>query len=127
MGVSERSGYDRDNYSVTLEGKKIQNVKEFYQHIGGRSGVTENYMFDATNIRLRELSIGYSLPKQWMLRSGIFKQVQLSLIARNLFFFYKPAPFDPDMILSTGNDNQGIDVFGIPTTRSIGFSLQATI
>ena len=127
LGVSERSGYDRDNYSVTLEGKKIQNVKEFYQHIGGRSGVTENYMFDATNIRLRELSIGYSLPKQWMLRSGIFKQVQLSLIARNLFFFYKPAPFDPDMILSTGNDNQGIDVFGIPTTRSIGFSLQATI
>ena len=34
--------------------------------------------------------------------------------------FYKKAPFDPDLVLSTGNDNQGIDVYGMPTTRSLG-------
>ena len=32
--------------------------------------------------------------------------------------------FDPDLVLSTGNDNQGIDVYGMPTTRSWGFSLK---
>lgn len=127
FGVSERSGNARDNFGVILEEKKLENVTDFYQHVGGRSGVTEYYMYDATNVRLRELSIGYTLPKQWMQRSGIFKQVKLALIARNLFFFYKPAPFDPDMVLSTGNDNQGIDVFGIPSTRNMGFSIQATI
>ena len=35
-------------------------------------------------------------------------------------FISKKAPFDPDAVLSTGNDNQGIDVFGMPTTRSLG-------
>ena len=43
--------------------------------------------------------------------------------ARNLCFLYKKAPFDPDLVLSTGNDNQGIEVFGMPTTRSLGFTL----
>ena len=44
-------------------------------------------------------------------------------VARNLCFLYKKAPFDPDLVLSTGNDNQGIEVFGMPTTRSLGFTL----
>ena len=33
-------------------------------------------------------------------------------------------PFDPDLVLSTGNDNQGIDVYGMPTVRSIGFNIK---
>ena len=52
------------------------------------------------------------------------KRAQLSFSGRNLFFFYKKAPFDPDLVLSTGNDNQGIEVYGMPTTRSWGFSLK---
>ena len=39
-------------------------------------------------------------------------------------FLYKKAPFDPDLVLSTGNDNQGIEVFGMPTTRSLGFTVK---
>ena len=42
----------------------------------------------------------------------------------NLFFIYNAAPFDPDLVLSTGNDNQGIDVYGMPTVRSIGFNIK---
>ena len=45
-------------------------------------------------------------------------------IYRNLFFIYNAAPFDPDLVLSTGNDNQGIDVYGMPTVRSIGFNIK---
>lgn len=81
-------------------------------------------MYNATNIRLRELSLGYRLPEKWMAASRAFSQVHLSFVARNLFFIYKDAPFDPDLILSTGNDNQGIEVYGLPTTRSFGFNIK---
>lgn len=43
---------------------------------------------------------------------------------RNLFFIYNASPFDPDLVLSTGNDNQGIDVYGMPTVRSVGFDIK---
>ena len=49
---------------VDLEGHHIYNIKGFYEQVGGRNGVTEYYMYDATNIRLRELSLGYTLPKR---------------------------------------------------------------
>jgi len=95
-------------------------VKRFYKNVvGGRAGVTEYYMYDATNIRLRELSLSYRLPANWIQQMKIFHEIQLSFVGRNLFFFYKKAPFDPDLVLSTGNDNQGIDVYGMPTTRSV--------
>lgn len=100
-------------------------MKGFYKNVvGGRAGVTEYYMYDATNIRLRELSVGYQLPAAWMEKTIVLKRAQLSFSGRNLFFFYKKAPFDPDLVLSTGNDNQGIEVYGMPTTRSWGFSLK---
>lgn len=123
-GVSEITGKARDNGYVMLEGQRIENVKGFYKIVGGRAGTTEYYMYDATNIRLRELSLSYQLPASWMEKSKVLKKAQVSFIARNLFFFYKKAPFDPDLVLSTGNDNQGIDVYGMPTMRSWGFSLK---
>lgn len=123
-GVSEATAKARDKEYVMLEGQRIDNVKGFYKIVGGRAGTTEYYMYDATNIRLRELSLSYQLPASWMEKSKVLKKAQVSFIARNLFFFYKKAPFDPDLVLSTGNDNQGIDVYGMPTTRSWGFSLK---
>ena len=124
-GVTKVTGDARDRGYVMLEGEKITNVKGFYKSIvGGRAGVTEYYMYDATNFRLRELALGYTFPKCWMEATKFFRDVQLAFTARNLFFIYKEAPFDPDLILSTGNDNQAIEVYGMPTTRSMGFSLR---
>ena len=124
-GVTKVTGDARDKGYVMLEGEKITNVKGFYKSIvGGRAGVTEYYMYDATNFRLRELALGYTFPKRWMEATKFFRDVQLAFTARNLFFIYKKAPFDPDLILSTGNDNQAIEVYGMPTTRSMGFSLR---
>ena len=124
-GVTKVTGDARDRGYVMLEGEKITNVKGFYKSIvGGRAGVTEYYMYDATNFRLRELALGYTFPKRWMETTKFFRDIQLAFTARNLFFIYKKAPFDPDLILSTGNDNQAIEVYGMPTTRSMGFSLR---
>ena len=124
-GVSQVTALARDRGYVTLEGQQIDNVKGFYKNIvGGRAGVTEYYMYDATNLRLREVSLNYTFPKKWMLKTKVLKDLQLAFVARNLCFLYKKAPFDPDLVLSTGNDNQGIEVFGMPTTRSLGFTVK---
>lgn len=125
FGVTRATADARDAGYVELEGRRIENVKEFFkQVVGGRAGVTEYYMYDATNVRLREVSLGYTFPQKWMKKTGVVKDLQLSFVARNLFFFYKKAPFDPDLILSTGNDNQGVEVYGMPTTRVFGFNIK---
>ena len=123
-GVSKATAQARDKGYVSLEGQQISDVKGFYKNVvGGRAGVTEYYMYDATNLRLREISLSYSFPRKWVQKTNCLKDLQLSFVARNLCFLYKKAPFDPDLVLSTGNDNQGIEVFGMPTTRSLGFTL----
>ena len=123
-GVTKATADARDRGCVTLEGRRIEDVRGFYKLVGGRAGVTEYYMYDATNIRLRELSLSYALPKQLVRRTRVFSAVSVSLVARNLFFIYNASPFDPDLVLSTGNDNQGIDVYGMPTVRSVGFNIK---
>jgi len=126
-GVSANTAKARDRGYVDVGGQRFTDVEAFYQHIGTRnSTVTEYYMYDATNIRLRELSIGYSFPRNMLEKTKVFQGIDLSLIGRNLFFFYKDAPFDPDAVMSTGNSCQGVDVFGMPTTRSIGFNIKFT-
>lgn len=122
-GVSKRTGQDRLNGGVQFDGKKIENVERFYTIVGGRDGITEHYVYDATNIRLRELSIGYSLPSN-LFRNSVIKGADISLIGRNLFFLKNNAPYDPDGTLSVGNSLQGVDVFGMPSTRSFGFNIK---
>ena len=71
-----------------------------------------------------QLAVSYALPQRLMRRTRVFSGMTVSLVARNLFFIYNAAPFDPDLVLSTGNDNQGIDVYGMPTVRSFGFNIK---
>ncbi|PKV50301.1 TonB-linked SusC/RagA family outer membrane protein [Aquimarina sp. MAR_2010_214] len=95
-------------------------ASEYYAQIGGRNGFTSEYVYDATNIRLAEVSLGYTFNLK---ESSFFNAVRASLIGRNLFFISKDAPYDPNVTLSTGNGLQGVDVFGAPSTRSIGLNI----
>ncbi|MCH2034948.1 MAG: SusC/RagA family TonB-linked outer membrane protein [Tenacibaculum sp.] len=94
-------------------------AQEYYNAIGGRDGMLGEYVYDATNVSLRELSIGYKLP----IESDFFESIRLSLIANNLFFLYKEAPFDPNITASTGLGLQGVDIFNQPSTRSFGLNV----
>jgi hypothetical protein len=140
MGVTAATGDARKQGGVnipavvtldggaTFEGDYTANggllpAATFYQTVGGRAGITEHYVSDATNVRLRELSIGYKFPN----KIGVIKDLKLSLIGRNLFFFTNKAPFDPELSMSTGVGVQGVDAFALPSTRSIGFSLRASL
>ena len=94
-------------------------AQEYYNAIGGRDGMLGEYVYDATNVSLRELSIGYKLP----IESELFESIRLSVIANNLFFLYKEAPFDPNITASTGLGLQGVDIFNQPSTRSFGLNV----
>jgi hypothetical protein len=77
-------------------------------------------VYDATNVRLAEFALGYNFN---LSETFFFNQIKASLVGNNLFFFYKDAPHDPNQSLSTGNALQGVDVLGLPSTRSIGFNI----
>ncbi|MBC5838042.1 SusC/RagA family TonB-linked outer membrane protein [Flavobacterium muglaense] len=98
-------------------------TESYYKQTGGRAGATGEYIYNATNISLREIAIGYSFNTK---KLPFLQAASLSLIARNLGFIYKDAPFDPNISLSTGEGLQGVDVFGMPSTRSIGLNLNVT-
>lgn len=123
-GVSQASADARDAGYVEVEGNKFTDVQGFYNVVGGRDGVSEHYVYGATNIRLRQMSLSYSFPKDVFSSVDFVKGLNLSVVGRNLFFLYNEAPYDPDAVMSTGNDLQGVDVFGMPTTRSIGFNIK---
>ncbi|MCK8140921.1 SusC/RagA family TonB-linked outer membrane protein [Flavobacterium sp. I-SCBP12n] len=129
-GVSKASGDARDAGGVAINAVDINgnavttmSAKEYYNQVGDRSGATGEYMYKATNIKLGEISLGYSFDFS---KSTIFNTVNLSVVGKNLFFFYKDAPFDPNVTLSTGEGLQGVDIFGAPSTRSIGVNLNLT-
>jgi len=129
LGDSKASAAARDAGGVNVNAtvnttnapfKGLIPADVWYGGVGGRAGISEYYMYDATVVRLRELAIGYKLPVHV---KGI-SDVKFSLIARNLFFISKKAPFDPEVSMATSNALQGIETFGIPSTRSIGASLK---
>jgi hypothetical protein len=87
------------------------------------NSITEAYMYDATNARLRELSIGYTLPRTLLAKTP-FANLKASLVARNLFMIYsKTEGFDPEAGFSNGSKVQGYEFASMPTMRSIGFNI----
>ena len=96
----------------------------YYSAVGDRNKIMEPYLFSRTNVRLGQLVLGYNLKSKNP--KSIIKDANFSLVGRNLFFFYKDAPFDPEQSMSTGNGMQSNDVFGLPSTRSYGINVKFT-
>ena len=120
-GISQATADARNNGGALVNGKLIP-AKEYYQTIGAGSGVLSQYVYDATNVRLAELTFGYSFPVQnwckWL------KGLNVSFVAHNLAMIYMNAPFDPEMTSSTGTYGMGVDYFMQPSTRNLGFSVK---
>lgn len=110
------------------------NAETFWTTVsGGRLAWGELFTYDATNVRLRELSVGYRFNK---LPVSFIKAAKLSLVARNVFFFYRgdailavpgvekrKANFDSEVNLFNGNF-QGLEYGTLPPTRSVGVNLK---
>ena len=123
FGVSEASAAARDAGGVLINGREMVDPQRWYAAIASQSGLPHYYTYSATNFRLQELSVGYTLPRRWF---GDVCSIDVSFVGRNLWMIYCKAPFDPEAIASTGNNYQGIDYFMVPSLRSLGFSLRVT-
>lgn len=100
-------------------------AETFWRNVGGRNApVGEVFSEDATNTRLRQMTLGYTLP-QSIVGSLPVSSVNFSLVGRNLFFLYRASSnLDPDLLVGTGAAAEGFESFTPPTTRQFGFNLQ---
>ncbi|MDE6507444.1 MAG: TonB-dependent receptor [Alistipes sp.] len=120
-GVSEASAAARDAGGVMINGREMVDAQKWFQAIGSQSGLPQYYTYSATNFRLQELSLGYTLPRKWFRdKMGL----TVSFVGRNLWMIYCKAPFDPEAVASTGLSYQGIDYFMMPSLRSLGFNVK---
>lgn len=128
-GVTKATLNGRNNDLIldayTADGKKNTtaiSAQSYYGSIGDIYLSGEFYNYSATNIRLREMVISYRLPAS-ILKKGILSSAEIALTGRNLFYFLRQAPFDPEIGSAAGNS--GGQEFGyIPSTRSYGFNIK---
>jgi hypothetical protein len=112
-------GVDEDNKTNTVSVP----AQIYWQAIStGASHVTEEFVYDASFIKLRSLSLSYQLPAT-VLKNGFIKGVTLSLVGRNLATLVKHTPnIDPEANLNNTN-GQGLELSGYPAQRNLGFNV----
>ncbi len=134
-GLTKDTDYDRNGTLVLPGVNQNGNVNttqiSYTQYGFNNSGffINEQAIYDATNLRLREISLSYSLPKKYLEKTP-FGKISLSIVGQNLWFkafnFPKYLNFDPEvMSLGVGN-GQGFDYLTGPTAKRFGFNLNLT-
>lgn len=96
------------------------NPQTFFSSLFGHGGA---YTYDASFVKLREMSLGYSLPVR-ILEKTPFSKITFSLIGRNLAILYRQVPhLDPESAVNGSGNIQGYEGGAFPSQRSYGFSV----
>lgn len=133
-GTSERTLTGRDGMVVNgvSEATGTANAQEvtseaYWQSVGGPFGIAEEYIYDASYVNVRELSLGYYLPKTVLNKVSFIKNAKVSLVGRDLFYLYKNTPGTSPEGASTRQDwVQAFELNSLPPTRNIGFNISLT-
>jgi TonB-linked SusC/RagA family outer membrane protein len=113
--------------AYTREGEKNKNSissQGYFGLIGGRYPAAGFYTYSSTNTRLREFTLGYKIPRSLLGKTRLIKDAKISAVGRNLFFFQRSAPVDPE--ITRGVDGGGLEYCQLPSTRSYGVNLKLT-
>jgi len=98
-------------------------AQNYWSNLGDRAA--ERFVYDASFIKLRQITLGYNIPKRLLNKTPI-QNLMVSFVARNLAILYKNVDnIDPESSYTSSN-SQGLDYFGFPATRTFGFNLRAT-
>jgi hypothetical protein len=125
--------------AITSGGKTIPNQTRittndlYFSPNGGNTfainTASEWNVYDATVYRLRELTIGYELPKS-ILKNSRISNITFSITGRNLWYlapnFPKYTHFDPETSSFGSSSIQGLEFSAAPTTRRVGINLNVT-
>lgn len=98
-------------------GRKIS-VQKYFETVG--QNPMEDHVYNATNFRMRDIALSYSLPNLFGQSKGMTAQFSV----KNAFFLYKDSPVDPDISVSAANGYSGIDSYALPTLRSYCITLK---
>lgn len=125
--TENRGGID-NNWMITVPGVHTDgsvnttpmSAQKYYTSL---SGMAEEFVYDASFIKLKELAIGYSFPKN-LLKKTPLTSLNVSFVARNLAYLMKHTPgTSPEGGYDTGMFSQAIDYMAVPYTRTFGFSV----
>ena len=116
-GVSEESALARDNGGIKMADFTMD-PKDYYTAV---SELDAYYVYSATNVRLQELRLSYSLPSKWL--GNTLRSASFAVYGTNLLMIYNKAPFDPELTAGTGTFGQGYDNFLMPSQRGFGLSI----
>ncbi len=121
-----QSGTNADGspkYSAFTKTLTPGEAANYWGNLGERA--EENFVYDASFIKLRQVTLGYAFPAKLFTKTPI-RSLMLSFVARNLAILHKNVPnIDPESSYQSAN-NQGLDYFGMPASRTYGFNLRAT-
>ncbi|MDD2437824.1 MAG: SusC/RagA family TonB-linked outer membrane protein [Massilibacteroides sp.] len=107
------------NYVTNTVGVDAQT---YYQSITNNN-IAEEFIYNASFLKLRELSLGYEFPKSVLNKMKVLKGLNVSLVGRNLWTIIKHTNnIDPESAYNNSN-GQGLELNGYPATRSIGFNV----
>jgi TonB-linked SusC/RagA family outer membrane protein len=119
-GVSASSAAMREAGGITINDREVS-AKDYFNIVSAGTGQGSHYVYDATNIRLAEVSISYAIPKKWV---NNVAGITVGLVGNNLAMIYCKAPFDPELVASASNTfYTGVDYFMQPSLRNIGFNI----
>ena len=97
-------------------------AETYWKNLANSNNIAEEFIYNASFIKLRELSLGYTIPNS-LLRTDFVKSIKVSLVARNLATLMKHTPnIDPESAYNSTN-GQGLESNGYPATRNFGFNL----
>jgi hypothetical protein len=113
-------GVDAEGNEIYEKNDVITNPQNYWRHTS--ANIPESNVYDASYVKIRDLSLGYSVPKR-LLKNTPIQGLTLSVIGRNLFTLYKDVPnIDPESTYNNGN-GQGLEYGSLPTRRHYGFNL----
>ena len=85
--------------------------------------IAEEFVYDASFVKLRELSLTYTFPSNLLTKLKYVKGLTVSLIGRNLWTIVKHTDnIDPEAAYNNGN-GQGLELNGYPYQRNVGFNV----
>ncbi len=114
IGTADNPKYVPNDVVVTAEE---------YNKAAYSNSVAEGSVFDASYVKLRQLMLGYKLPKKLLSRVNL-SNATFSLVGRNVALLYAPIPhIDPESAFGSSNGLQGIEFGQLPSAKSFGFNL----
>ncbi len=121
-GMITGQGVKLDNNGNYIANDIAVSAQAYWQGIT-TNNISEEFIYNANFLKLRELSIGYTFPKSLLTQQKVIKGITLSLVGRNLWTIVKHTDnIDPESAYNNGN-GQGLELNGYPTTKNIGFNV----